>query len=458
MNTAPDGRETAPEDTIAAAATAPGEGGIGIIRVSGPEAARILDAVFRRAGRENGAPWESHRMYYGFLTAGEEILDEGMAVLMRAPRSYTREDVAELHLHGGTWLLRRALTLCLENGARLAEPGEFTRRAFLAGRIDLARAEAVMALISARGEQQHRAAVRQLRGGVTSFVRQAADDLYAVQAGLAACVDYPEEISDEEGAADMIPRLEALISRLREAVQEKSARLLQDGLRVALAGRPNVGKSSLLNALLGEERAIVTPVPGTTRDLVSGEIMLSGIRVTLTDTAGLRETEEPVERIGVERSRRAMAEADVTLLVLDGSQPLTPEDRALLAELPGNAAVVVNKTDLPRRLELPPETAENRTVIACSAKDPATLGPVKEYLKSFTALSDRMEVTQPRHLDALRRAVSFLESALETAKTLPPDLAATDLQAAQAALSEITGDQADEKLLDAVFSQFCVGK
>ena len=447
-------------DTIAAIATAQGEGGIGIIRISGPDAEKILSAVFRRAGQVNGAPWESHRMVYGFLVSDGETLDEGMAVLMRGPRSYTREDVAEIQLHGGAWVLQQALTICLGKGARLAEPGEFTRRAFLAGRIDLARAEAVMSLISARGEQQHRAAVRQLEGGVTAFVRKASDDLYAVQAGLAACVDYPEEISDEEGAADMIPRLETLITGLREGIQERSSRLLQEGLRVILAGRPNVGKSSLLNALLGEEKAIVTSIPGTTRDLISGEMTLSGLRIQLTDTAGLRDTEDMVERIGVERSRRAMAEADVSLLVLDGSQPLMEEDRALLAGLPDNAAIVINKNDLPRRLSLPEDPNPDRTrpVFSCSAKNPATLDPIKAYLKSFTVLSDRMAVTQPRHLDALRRTVSFLESALETVRTMTPDLAATDLQAAQAALGEITGDQADEKLLDAVFSRFCVGK
>ena len=447
-------------DTIAAIATPPGEGGIGIIRVSGPEAEKILRTVFHRPGKQADAPWESHRMAYGFLTDGTEMIDEGMGVLMRGPRSYTREDVAEIQIHGGNRNLQQGLALCLKHGARMAEPGEFTRRAFLSGRIDLARAEAVMAIIAARGEQQHRAAAQQLMGGVTAFVRRAADELYGIQAGLAACVDYPEEVSDEEGAAEIIPRLEKLIAHLKESVQERSARLIREGLRVALAGRPNVGKSSLLNALLGEDKAIVTPIPGTTRDLVSGEMSLGGIRVLLTDTAGLRETDEPVERIGVERSRRAMTEADLTLLTLDGSMPLTREDVMLARELPENAAVVINKTDLPaeiREEELPAEI-RGRKVLCCSAKHPETLGPLKEYLKQFTALSDRMAVTQPRHLDALRRAVAFLESALETVRNLPPDLAATDLQAAQAALGEITGDQVDEKLLDAVFSQFCVGK
>ncbi len=448
------------EDTIAAIATAPGEGGIGIIRISGPEAETILRAVFKRVGIKPDASWESHRMYYGHLVEKTEILDEGMAVLMRAPRSYTREDVAEMQLHGGTWILQKALTLCLEQGARMAEPGEFTRRAFLAGRIDLTRAEAVMGMIAARGEQQHRAAARQLQGGVTAFVRAAADELYGIQAGLAACVDYPEEISEEEGAADMIPRIEKLMETLRSGIQERSSRLLQEGLRVTLAGRPNVGKSSLLNALLGEEKAIVTDIPGTTRDLISGEMNLGGIRVLITDTAGVRETEDKVERLGVERTRKAMAEADVFLLVVDGSESLQPEDRTLIAEMPENGAIVLNKTDLTRGVEEEEirALAGNREILSCSALDPESLRGIKAYLRRFTELSDRMAVTQPRHLDALRRAVASLEAALETVKTLTPDMAATDLQAAQAALGEITGDQADEKLLDAVFSQFCVGK
>ena len=506
------------QDTIVAVSTPPGEGGIGIVRLSGPRAEEILRAVFRRAG-QGDRPWESHRMEYGFLvergsgpkaeflpgsgTEGaaespasprketesgpgrtaesrrpegafdgetEIPVDEGMAVLMRAPRSYTREDVAEIQIHGGGYVLRRAVELCLEAGARMAEPGEFTRRAFLNGRIDLSRAEAVMSLIAARGEQEHRAAARQLRGGVTAFVRGAADRLYEIQAGLAACVDFPEEISEEEGAARMIPRLESLIADLREAVQERSSRLIHQGLRVALVGRPNVGKSSLLNALLGEERAIVTSVPGTTRDPVTGEMTLDGVRVILTDTAGVRDSEDEVERIGVARSRRAMEEADAVLLVLDGSMPLQPEDRDLMESLlrkkdPGkdtpegtaddNIAIVIQKQDLPRKLELP-ETGHR--VISCSARMPETLGGIRDYLRTFTRISDRMAVSQPRHLDALKRAIGFLESALETARTLPPDLAATDLQSAQAALGEITGDQVDEVLLDRVFSDFCVGK
>ncbi len=446
-------------DTIAAIATPPGNGGIGIIRLSGPEAEDILFRIFRPAGDADRAR-ESHRMSYGRLVDGEETIDECMAVMMRAPRSYTREDVAEIQLHGGSYVVNRALDLCLHEGARLARAGEFTRRAFLNGRVDLSRAEAVMELISARGAQEHKAAVRQMNGGTASFIRDFSDELYGLQAGLAACIDYPEEISDEEGAGRLRDGLQKLITRLEEAVDEHASRLIHQGLRVALAGRPNVGKSSLLNALLGEDRAIVTSVPGTTRDTLHGELNMNGFRILLTDTAGIRATEDPVEKIGVERSKKALQEADATLLVLDGSEPLTKEDRDILSHFCENSAVIINKTDLPRLISEEDIHAirPDAVTITLSAKDPQSLLPLRNWLKQFVSVSDHLALTQPRHLDAARRAVAHLRDAMETLGSYTPDVAATDLQAAQAALSEITGDRADEKLLDRVFSEFCVGK
>ena len=337
-------------DTIAAIATAPGQGGVGIVRLSGPMSGEILRRVFTPAGGQGALP--SHRMTYGHVTENGERVDECMAVLMKAPRSYTREDVAELQVHGSPSLCRKVLELCLSAGARLAEPGEFTRRAFLNGRIDLSQAEAVMAMIASTGEQSRRAAMRQLEGGAGQFIREAQETLYTLQAGAAACIDYPEEITEEEAAADLAPQLCRLAERLESACDERAARLVTDGLRVALVGRPNVGKSSLLNALLGEERAIVTAIPGTTRDTVEGSLSLGGATIRLTDTAGLRETADPVEAIGVERSGRAMREADLVLCVLDASAPLTEEDRAILNTLePDKAVLVLNKCDRPALLE-----------------------------------------------------------------------------------------------------------
>lgn len=446
------------QDTIAAIATAPGNGGIGIIRMSGPRAEDILGRIFRPVGK--AGPFESHRMVYGQLFDGDEAVDECMAVLMRAPRSYTREDVAEIQLHGGSYVVNRALEVCLKEGARLAEAGEFTRRAFLNGRVDLSRAEAVMDMISARGEQEHKAAVRQLNGGASAFIRGFADELYDLQAGLAACIDYPEEISDEEGAGALKEGLEKLITRLEGAIDEHASRLIHQGLQVALVGRPNVGKSSLLNALLGEDRAIVTNIPGTTRDTVRGEMTIRGCRVILTDTAGIHETEDPVEKIGVERSEKARQDADVSLLILDGSEPLTDTDRDLLKQFSGEGAVVINKTDLKQALTEADVRAilpEVSSLTVCAYK-PESLKAVTDFLAKYAEVSDRVALTQPRHLDAARRAVGSLKDALVTLDSFTPDMAATDLQAAQAALSEITGDSADEKLLDRVFSRFCVGK
>lgn len=443
------------QDTIAAIATAPGQGGVGIVRISGPEAEQVLSRVFRPA---RAAALVSHMLTYGHVMDGAEAVDECMAVLMRAPRSYTREDVAELQLHGGTYLCQRVLALCLQNGARLAEPGEFTRRAFLNGRIDLSQAEAVMGLISARGEQARRAALKQLEGGASSFIRQAAEELYDLQAGIAACIDFPEEISEEEAAGHLRPRMLALADTLDSACDERAARIVSSGLSVALCGRPNVGKSSLLNALLGEERAIVTDVPGTTRDMVTGDMTLGGSVIHLTDTAGQHDTDDPVERLGVERARRATAQADVVLAVLDGSAAPTEDDLALLAQLKGmNAALILNKADLPARL-FPEEAAvllPGAKVLSLSTRNPATLQPLRTYLAGQAAVSDSLTLTQPRHLEAARRAASHLRQAAE-ADLL--DLAAIDLQSAQAALGEITGDQVEERLLDRVFSQFCVGK
>ena len=447
-------------DTIAAIATAPGQGGVAIVRMSGPDAEGILAALFRPA-RSGDSALTSHLLTYGHVVDDGAPVDECMAVLMRAPRSYTREDVAELQLHGGGYIAQKVLALCLRHGARLAEPGEFTRRAFLNGRVDLSQAEAVMSLIAAQGEQAHRAAMNQLAGGASGFIREAADALYDIQAGVAACIDYPEEITEEEAASDLTPRIRQLARKLDGACDERAARILTSGLRVALCGQPNVGKSSLLNALLGEERAIVTPIPGTTRDMVSGDITLSGSVLHLTDTAGLHLTDDPVESLGIARARQAIEQADVVLAVFDGSRPLSDDDRSLLSALQGRtAALLLNKSDLPQALSPADLTAllPDAPVLTVSAADPDTLAPLKDYLARQAAVSDRLALTQPRHLDAARRAASHLRQAADTLEASSVDLCSIDLQAAQLALAEITGDQVEEKLLDKVFATFCVGK
>lgn len=446
-------------DTIAAIATAPGQGGIAIVRLSGPEAQAILMKIFRPMQRTLST-FPSHMLTFGRAVDGGHTVDECMAVIMRAPRSYTREDVAELQLHGGSYTAQRVLALCLREGARLAEPGEFTRRAFLNGRIDLSQAEAVMAVIAAQGERAHSAAQQQLAGGTSAFIREAAETLYGIQAAAAACIDYPEEISDEEAADDLLPRMLRLAEQLDAACDERASRILRTGLSVALCGRPNAGKSSLLNALLGEARAIVTPIPGTTRDMVTGDLTLGGSVIHLTDTAGLHATEDPVEQLGVALARRAMDAADVVLAVLDASRPMDADDRELLASLAGRVcAVVLNKSDLPAVLSADEVRAQrpDAPVFVLSASAVDSLAELKEYLAQQAAVTDLTPLTQPRHLEAARRAAQHLRQAAE-ALPVALDLATPDLQWAAQALGEITGDDVTESLLDRIFSDFCVGK
>ncbi len=444
--------------TIAALATPPGEGGIAIIRMSGSMSEAILAKIFRPLSGH--LPLEDHRLTLGMLMRENTCVDECMAVVMRAPRSYTRETVVELQVHGGIYLARTVLALCLENGASLAAPGEFTRRAFLNGRLDLSQAESVMALIAARGEQARQAALRDLEGGASAFIQDLSSRLYDLQAGLAAALDYPEEISDEEALADLKPRMLSLAEDLDSACHEREARLIREGLYAALVGKPNVGKSSLLNALIGEEKAIVTSIPGTTRDLVEADLHLEGTVIHLTDTAGQRDTPDIVEQMGVERARRSMERADVILLVLDGSGDLTGDDRVLLQEIRDrDCLILLSKSDLPEHLTESAlhELVPGIPVLRVSVRMPDTLKSLKEALLERARVTDTLTLSQPRHMDAARRAARHLRQAAE-AMEISVDLASLETDAAQSALAEITGDSVEEKLLDRVFSTFCVGK
>lgn len=438
-------------DTIAALATAPGEGGIAIVRISGPEAESLLRGLFVPA-RE----WEDRKLYYGHIQEEGDPLDECMAVLMRAPRTYTREDVAEIHLHGGVWAAQSVLQALYRRGVRAAEPGEFTRRAFLNGRIDLSRAEAVMNLISADSRRAARAAVRQMDGGVSSFIKDAQEEVLSLLSGAAAALDYPEEISFEEAAGDMGPRAERLADRLESACDERGARIAQWGIEAVLCGRPNVGKSSLLNALSRQERAIVTSIPGTTRDIVRADVLIDGLRVHFSDTAGLRASDDEIEQIGVERARRAMAGADVVLVVLNAAEELTREDQALLEDTAASPRVIVlNQCDRPMRL-LPGEFDDP---VLMSAVTGQGLADLERRVAAFGAGAGESALTQQRHMDLAREAAGCLRSAARIcAQGEDISLAVIDLQAALAALGRITGEQVDEKLMDEIFSRFCVGK
>lgn len=449
-------------ETIAAVATPPGTGGIAIVRVSGPKAEAVLKALFRRADRKTA--WESHVMAYGHLVHNGETLDEAMGVLLRAPRSFTREDMAELHCHGGPVVTARVLEAVLACGARPAEPGEFSRRAFEAGRIDLAQAEATMELIGASGTQAARAAVRQLGGGLSRYVRQVQQELVDLLAALEAATDFPDEVDETLTACQVREAASALAQRLWSACDARAGRVLERGLDVTIAGQPNVGKSSLLNLLLEEERAIVTDVPGTTRDVLTGSIELDGLRVNLSDTAGLRESTDPVEALGVARARARMEQADLVLVVLDASQPLSPADAALIAGLPPErTAVLLNKTDLGEVLT--PESiraiAPDMPCRSLSVRTAQGLEAVKALLKAHAGdiRGEHALLVAARHVEAAQEAVRALEAACQTlSASMPTDLAAIDLRAALRALGSITGEDADERVIDAVFANFCVGK
>ena len=380
---------------------------------------------------------------------------------MPAPRTYTREDVAEIQCHGGDVAARRALARALELGARPAEPGEFTKRAFLNGRIDLSRAEAVMQLVGANSEAAARASVRQLEGGVSSFVRGVSARILDLLSLIEAGTDFPEEIDEAVAAREVASGIREILSELRRRSDPRAARLLREGASVVLAGRPNVGKSSLMNALLHAERAIVTPVPGTTRDVLTERVRIGGVVVELSDTAGRRDTDDPVERIGVDRARGAVERADVVLIVIDASEPLSSEDVGLLAEADERALVCLNKADLPARISADDLRARTRAeVLELSASTGAGVDGLVRALESrLSGGFSEDSLTVERHLRLVREAEAALESGLAAVEGgCPVDVASLDLRAAREALAQITGENPTEGLIDEIFSRFCVGK
>lgn len=447
-------------DTIVGIATGLGAGGVAIVRLSGPEAVPLFERVFR--ARRKAPPYADHLLMLGDAVDGGAAVDECMGVAMYAPHSYTREDVCELHTHGGAAAAQAVVALCLRLGARLAEPGEFTRRAFENGRIDLSQAEAVMGVVEAASTAALRAQEALLAGGASRFIRAAQAELIGLLAGLEAHIDYPDEVSEREAAEGLLSGVERLAATLREACDERSARIVREGLRVALCGAPNAGKSTLFNALLGEERAIVTAVAGTTRDALTGTLALDGVNVCLTDTAGLRDTDDEVERIGVERARRAIRDADAVLLVLDAGRPLTPEEAAFLKQPPPcPCAVALNKGDLPPALtaEALERLTAVRPILPCTAAKPGGAAAVRAYLRELASVPLEPTLVNARHIAAARQALERLQTARQVlADGAPADLAAIDLQEALFLLGTVTGDEVTEGLLDEIFSRFCVGK
>ena len=457
------------DDTIAAISTPIGEGGIGMVRMSGSEALTILKKIFAR-GKCVHLPLatchlQPYHLHYGHIIDPEssEVVDEVLVSYMPAPRTYTREDVVEINCHGGIVPLRHILELCLRGGARLAGPGEFTLRAFLNGRIDLAQAEAVLDIVRAKTEASLRVAVDQLDGHLSGEARRIRGQLVDALAHLEASIDFPEdEIPERDIASDLGEArglLEGLLAHADRGI------VYRQGIRTAIVGKPSVGKSSLLNALLRTSRAIVTPIPGTTRDTLEETLNLRGIPLVLVDTAGIvAETEDVVERLSIERSRRALAQADLALLVVDGSEPLSEADREI-ARLVGDktAILVINKIDLPQALasDAPLPEAPRVSISALTGQGLEGLEQaiVETVFSGRVLASDALLVSNPRHKDALQRALDHLMTAQEAhRRDMPADFIAIDLTAAISALGEITGETVSEDLLEAIFSNFCVGK
>lgn len=451
-------------DTIAAISTPLGEGAIGIVRLSGSQAIEIAQSIFKGKNLETA---DSHTINYGHIMDPRlnEVLDEVMVTVMRAPKTFTREDVIEINTHGGIAVTNEILQLLLRQGARMAEPGEFTKRAFLNGRVDLTQAEAVMDVIRAKTDKAMHNAVKQLDGSLKRLIDDTRQEILNTLAQVEVNIDYPEYDDVEEATTGLIREKTLEFQKLLEDLLRTARRgkILREGISTAIIGRPNVGKSSLLNNLLREDKAIVTDIAGTTRDVIEEYVNIKGVPLKLIDTAGIRETDDIVEKIGVERSRQALAEADLVLLVLNAAEPLTEQDRNLLAisEIT-NRIILLNKTDLEEKIktaELPEET------IRISVLENQNINQIEEKINQLffenagLVEQDATYLSNSRHISLIEQAVQSLQavnSGLEMG--MPVDLLQVDMTRCWEILGEITGDAAPDELITQLFSQFCLGK
>ncbi len=465
-----------PADTIVAPATPPGTGAVAIVRLSGPRAIAIARALWRPLARADFADLVPRRLYLGEIRdpATAAPIDRAMLAVFPAPRSLTGEDVAELQCHGGVYLVRRVIALATAAGARRAEPGEFSRRAFLNGRIDLTEAEAIADLVAARGEAALTMALAQLSGALAARVTNLRRQVIAIRAHLEAEIDFADEDIRLPSRDDIVRDIDSLAADLT-ALHDSFARgrIIREGARAAIIGKPNAGKSSVLNLLLGTDRAIVTPIPGTTRDIIEDSIALGRIPMVLADTAGLRESDDPVERLGIERTRRHTAATDLVIAVFDSSRPLDSDDAGVIAMCAGRVGVaILNKRDLPPRLsaDLLLVRGLELPLIEVSALTAAGLPELRDALAHTLAeLSasdpgaaidgEQIAISRERHRDALSNAIAALAAARASARSaMPPEIVAVDVMAAADALGSITGLVGTEDVLDALFREFCIGK
>ncbi|QPA30951.1 tRNA uridine-5-carboxymethylaminomethyl(34) synthesis GTPase MnmE [Thermaerobacillus caldiproteolyticus] len=458
-------------DTIAAISTPMGEGAIAIVRLSGEEAISIADRIFKGVGGKKLKDVPSHTIHYGHIIdpANGQTVEEVMVTVMRAPKTFTREDVVEINCHGGLVSVNRVLQLILTNGARLAEPGEFTKRAFLNGRIDLSQAEAVIDLIRAKTDRAMNVALQQMEGRLSKMIRELRQTILETLAHVEVNIDYPEYDDVEEMTHQLLMEkaqyVRGQIERLLQTAQQ--GKILREGLATVIIGRPNVGKSSLLNSLVHENKAIVTDIPGTTRDVIEEYVNVRGVPLKLIDTAGIRETEDIVERIGVERSRQVLKEADLILLVLNFNEELTKEDEQLFEIVKDmDVIVIVNKTDLPQKINMErvKELANGRPIVTTSLLKEKGIEDLEEAIAAlfFTGrveANDLTYVSNSRHIALLHQAKKAIEDAISGIEAgVPIDLVQIDLTRAWELLGEIIGDTVHESLIDQLFSQFCLGK
>ncbi|HCL49542.1 MAG TPA: tRNA uridine-5-carboxymethylaminomethyl(34) synthesis GTPase MnmE [Clostridiaceae bacterium] len=457
------------DDTIAAISTALGEGGIGIVRISGDKSMNILKKVFKSAKGKDVSKLHSYSMMHGYIVDPKtnEKIDEVIVSYMKKPSTYTREDVVEINCHGGMIAVRRVLQLTLDNGARLAEPGEFTKRAFLNGRIDLSQAEAVMDLIRAKTDESMKIALEQSEGKLSKQVEKINNKILDILAHIEAEVEFSEEDIDKVVNEKVIKDCEEVKGQMEDLLKNADkGKILREGLNVIIVGKPNVGKSSLLNALLEEKRAIVTDVPGTTRDTIEEYINIDGIPVKLIDTAGIREARNEVEKIGVERTKECIDKADLILFMIDGSREIDDEDMKIV-EIAKNrdVIVIINKHDLPMNVDIEyiKKTFYNKPVLYVSVKTNEGISSIKEEITNFVykgkvSVKD-IYVTNIRHKKALNDAIESIENGITTIKNgYPIDMASIDIKDAYLKLGEITGKTVSEDIIDRIFTNFCIGK
>lgn len=453
-------------DTIAAISTPIGEGGISIVRMSGEDAVKIANKVFKGA---NLSKVPTHTIHYGHIVDPdtEKTIDEVMVTVMRAPKTFTREDIVEINCHGGIVVTNHILQLLLGHGARMADPGEFTKRAFVNGRIDLTQAESVMDIVRAKTDKARQVAVQQLSGGLLKKIRAMRKKILNTLANVEVNIDYPEYDADTVTAKQMADTSQSVINKINQLLKTaQEGTVLRNGLATAIVGRPNVGKSSLLNYLTKSDKAIVTDVPGTTRDTLEEYVSIKGVPLKLVDTAGIRHTSNKVEKIGVERSEAALKKADLVLLILDSSEELTDEDMALIKETDGKKRIIIlNKTDLGQKITTAGmKKLTGSAVISTSILKEKNLDELEDTIKKlfFSGIensNDQVMVTNQRQAGLLQKAKKQLQDVIHAVnKDVPVDIAQIDFTGAWDTLGEITGDSAPDELINDLFSQFCLGK